>query len=231
MEQQLPGLADDVDQQELPDASDVTRSVVGEVGVDSGTMCFADVDSFADVDHYWNERARVTEHTFASESGIGDGGYSVVAVRDQAGALLGIEVVFICPTADAAFAAALAEAGLPGFTWGSASQSERDRYWDQQERFNAVADAAMLTAPAADGSDAVLVGTISVPSGVLAVGDPCYGTPTFESRVPTGQLDAYIYQGELPVFGKRVFRAGVYRRGFVPAIGTPRRAADIAPPR
>ena len=200
-----------------------TRSPAGRVSVDSGTVAIANGGQFPD--YLTQPLPSVGKGWVATTSGYGDGGYDVLRVVDADGAVVGVEVVFISPTLEAAGAQALlAELGE------GCTKEQRFAYWDgtlddhaarrvrqrmaaEQPIRQRVWDEGLAGLhPAADATPRLL-GRIAI-SGQVDVGDPCYEVPSLEVEVTPGTYDAVAWMFDAGEgWGIRVARLGIYRSG------------------
>lgn len=198
-----------------------TRSPAGRVSVDSGTVAIANGGQFPD--DLTHPLPNVGSGWVATRSGYGDGACDVLRVVDAEGAVIGVEVVFISPTLEAAGAqAVLAELGE------GCTQEERFAYWDgtldagtARRVLQRMAAEHPITQrgweeglaklnPAADAT-ARLLGQIDV-SGQVCVGDPGYQIPSLKFEIPPGTYDAVAWMFDAgDGWGTRVARLGIYR--------------------
>ena len=200
-----------------------TRAPAGRVSVDSGTVAIANAGQFPDDPTH--PLPGVGSGWVATTSGYGDGGYDVLRVVDADGVVVGVEVVFISPTLEAASAhAVVAELGE------GCTQEELFAYWDgtldastTRRVLQRMAAEQPITQrvweeglaglhPVADAT-ARLLGQIDI-SGQVGVGDPGYEVPSLELEVTPGIYDAVAWTFDAGEgWGTCVARLGIYRSG------------------
>ena len=214
-------------QSHLPQAAGFRR-YIQTIGVDSGTMAIGG-DRFPDRgswDRYLDCMMEssldgVFEGAIFSSTGWGDGGYEVLAVESTGGALVGVEVVFICRPAEAACLQAIEKAGITidnavidRACRGEASKGDEGAYREYSEQTRVVGGpawaAALADAHPACTATPVVRGRIQV-RGYLEIGDPCYGGPSCEVEVPAGEYVAVTWMDSDDP--DRVARLGAYLTG------------------
>ena len=198
-------------------AADGVRRFVASVGVDSGALAIAAGD-FPNSDELLAVAA-VADNAVTATTGWGDGGYEVLALDDPTGQVVGVEVVFICGTAEQACEQALADSGialdpavLDRACGASATPSDRAAYAEYNAASQAVLDrvwpAAIAGADPHDSATAIVRGSIEVADS-LGIGDPCYGGPSCTVPVPAGRYVAVTWMDD--AHPSRVARLAVYR--------------------
>lgn len=202
------------------------REIAGSVGVDSGQMVLS-VGSFP-TDHFNGKDVYGGPGYIATSSGYGDGGYSVVRLLSDEGLVVGVEVVFVCTTADkAVFAEMVTVEGwgpgaeeLSAYADNKTSEERSAQISQWLERYDAVSreiwTEAMLRAVPTEEAKIIDAWTVEVPApGGVAVGDPCYMGPSMTVELPPGTYIAAAWGAETD-WGYRVVRTGLYAAARAP---------------
>lgn len=206
-----------------------TRRPITMLGVDAGMMAlstyrFPDDSEYDSVCDRLHGDAFATGTLVVSSSGVGDGGYDLVHVVDEAGAVKGIEVVFLTPAIDDLTDERTAPTKPPEAVMDLAFSRDVAADDPEREAARALVDAwfkysgevrgalldELLSGQAPEGEPRV-VGTLKCPTGSVSAGDPCYGGASWVGELPRGSYVAVVWMVELESWGRRVSRLGLYR--------------------